>query len=265
MTYGGFDWMTATVGGLWDSLLAEGKPWWITANSDSHSVFLDTAVRGGGDFDADGRYGDPVHGGVPARDNGDFWPGYYSRTHVGADRFSYAAVMSGLRSGRVWVDHGRLVDAVDVRVVEKNRRNGYPLGSVVTTRRGRDLELVIQITTASLPNWAQFVPKLAKVDVIVGDVTGPVADADSFQTPNTSVVQTFDVSGRSGTFELRYPLGNLEKGFYVRVRGSDGKRLQPGLLGASIDPAGPAVDALGNADPWQDLWFYTNPIWVLPR
>ncbi len=30
-TWGGSDWMTATVGGLWDSLLAEGKPWWITA------------------------------------------------------------------------------------------------------------------------------------------------------------------------------------------------------------------------------------------
>ncbi len=35
-TFGGFDWMTATVGGLWDSLLAEGKGWWITANSDAH-------------------------------------------------------------------------------------------------------------------------------------------------------------------------------------------------------------------------------------
>lgn len=47
-TFGGFDWMTATVGRLWDSLLAEGKPWWITANSDSHVVYTDTAVRGPG-------------------------------------------------------------------------------------------------------------------------------------------------------------------------------------------------------------------------
>ncbi len=37
---------------------------------------------------------------------GDFWPGYYSRTHVGADGFSYAAVMDGIRAGRIWVDHG---------------------------------------------------------------------------------------------------------------------------------------------------------------
>jgi len=42
VTYGGFDWMTSTVGGLWDALLAEGKPWWISANSDSHKVYLDT-------------------------------------------------------------------------------------------------------------------------------------------------------------------------------------------------------------------------------
>ena len=63
-TWGGFDWMTATVGGLWDSLLAEGKPWWITANSDSHTVYTDTAVRGpNSDFDANGRYDDPVYGG----------------------------------------------------------------------------------------------------------------------------------------------------------------------------------------------------------
>ena len=45
-TFGGFDWMTATVGGLWDSLLAEGKPWWITANSDSHQIWADTSQRG---------------------------------------------------------------------------------------------------------------------------------------------------------------------------------------------------------------------------
>ncbi|WP_203913965.1 hypothetical protein [Rhizocola hellebori] len=25
-----------------------------------------------------------------------------------------------------------------------------------------------------------------------------------------------------------------------------------------------AMDALGNADPWRDLWFYANPIVVWP-
>ena len=48
LTWGGYDWMTSTVGGLWDSLLAEGRPWWITANSDSHTVYLDDSVRPAG-------------------------------------------------------------------------------------------------------------------------------------------------------------------------------------------------------------------------
>jgi len=26
----------------------------------------------------------------------------------------------------------------------------------------------------------------------------------------------------------------------------------------------PAMDVLGSADPWQDLWFYANPIFVVP-
>ena len=117
----------------------------------------------------------------------------------------------------------------------------------------------------SLPNWTQVVPALAKVDVIRGRVTGPVSDRDSFSTPDTAVATTFDVTGKSGVIELTYDLGRLDDGFYVRLRGSDGKRLAVGLNGAAVDPAGPAIDVVGDADPWQDLWFYTNPIWVLPR
>ena len=55
-TRGGFDPMTSILGGLWDSLLGEGRRWWITANSDSHRHWSD--------------------GGV------DFWPGEYSKTYV---------------------------------------------------------------------------------------------------------------------------------------------------------------------------------------
>ncbi len=265
-TWGGFDWMTATVGGLWDSLLAEGKPWWISANSDAHSVYLDTAVRGpGSDFPGNGFYNDPVHGVAPNVAAGDFWPGYYSRTHVGAKKSSYAEVMDGLRAGRVWVDHGALVRGLDVQVRERGDRSGVPLGGVLQLRRGERAELTISIDLAVEPNWAQFLPKLGRVDVIRGAVTGPVADKDTFTTPATSVVQSFDVSTATGTVSLTYQLGPVEEPFYVRLRGTDGNRSAPGYLGAAVDPVGPALDVLGAADPWVDLWFYTNPIWVLPR
>ncbi len=99
-TYGGFDWMTATVGGLWDSLLAEGKAWWISANSDSHQIWADTSQRGpGSDSPTNGYWNDPIHTTAPQVANGDFWPGYYSRTHVGSTDFSYAAVMQACEPG----------------------------------------------------------------------------------------------------------------------------------------------------------------------
>lgn len=37
------------------------------------------------------------------------------------------------------------------------------------------------------------------------------------------------------------------------------------VIGVGDDPAGPALDVVGDADPWVDLWFSTNPIWVLPK
>ncbi|UQU63519.1 histidinol-phosphatase [Couchioplanes caeruleus] len=268
-TWGGFDWMTATVGGLWDSLLAEGRAWWVTVNSDSHVVHLDQSQRGpGSDFEANGKYDDPVYNPAVNTSAGDFWPGFYGRTNVGATSFSYKAVMDGLRAGRVWVDHGRLVKTLDARVrVAGDRRpsTGTPLGGVLQVRRGTATELTLDIDLQDVPNWAQFVPVLQRVDVIVGSVTGPVADKDSFRAPDTRVVKSFEVSPGARKLTVTYSLGRLDKPFYLRLRGTDGNRTQPGLMGAATDPYGPQLDVAGDADPWGDLWFYTNPIWVLPR
>ncbi|MQA79892.1 MAG: histidinol-phosphatase [Streptosporangiales bacterium] len=264
-TFGGYDWMTATVGGLWDSLLAEGKPWWISANSDAHWVYTDTVARGpGSDFPANGYYEDPVYGGQLGLTNSDFWPGYYSRTHVGAAGFGYAAVMDGIRAGRVWVDHGGLVSGLDVRLRTRSGRDDVTLGGMLRVRRGTKVDLVVTIDLANGPNWAQFVPTLARVDVIQGDVTGEVSDRDAFAAPKTRVVKSFEVGRSTGTVRLTYPLGEVGTPVYVRLRGTDGKRTAVGLRGAAVDPTGPAMDVVGDADPWQDLWFYTNPMWVLP-
>ncbi|MFD7813562.1 PHP domain-containing protein [Streptomyces sp. NPDC059785] len=261
-TWGGFDWMTATVGGLWDSLLAEGKPWWITANSDSHQVYADTAARGGGDFDANGRYDDPVYGGRIDITQSDFFPGQYSRTHVGADGFSYAAVMDGIRAGRIWVDHGRLISGLDVRVSGGSR--WATLGGALHVKKGTKVTLTVTVALAGGPNWAGFVPDLARVDVIQGDVTGEVKDKDTFTAPTAKVVKSYEVNKSTGTVRLTYELGRADRPVYVRLRGTDGNRSAVGVNGKAVDPAGPAIDVVGDADPWTDLWFYSNPVWVLP-
>ena len=54
-TLGGFDQMTAIVGGFWDSMLGEGRRLWILATSDSHLNYADVTSPGS-----------------------DFWPGEYS-------------------------------------------------------------------------------------------------------------------------------------------------------------------------------------------
>jgi hypothetical protein len=271
-SWGGFDFYTATVGGLWDSLLAEGKPWSISANSDSHVNWGDTSRRPDGStsaqFNADGRYGDPVYAGAVNLTAGDFWPGFYSRTHVGASSRSYTAVMKGIRDGRIWVDHGNLVKDLDVRLVASGRRGTTEetLGGTLMAARGSRLQLVVTITAQDVPNWSQFVPKLNRVDLVRGlvDPDHASSERDTLTAPDTKVVEQTDTSGRTGTYTLRYDLGVLDDPFYVRLRGTDGKRQQPGFYGAAIDPAGPAIDVVGDADPWVDLWFYTNPIWVVP-
>lgn len=272
-TWGGFDWMTATVGGLWDSLIAEGKPWSITANSDSHVNWTDTSRRPDGStsdqFNRDGRYGDPVYAGTINLTAGDFWPGFYSRTHVGATTRDYRAVMKGMRDGRIWVDHGGLVKSVDVAVVATDRKGNRvteSIGGTLTAKRGSTLRLVVTVTAQDVPNWSQLVPELNRVDLVRGvvDPRPATRDRDVFTAPDTKVVRQWDTSTRTGTFELRQDLGTLDEAFYVRVRGTDGNRTAPGYLGAAIDPAGPAIDVVGSADPWVDLWFYTNPIWVVP-
>lgn len=266
VTYGGFDWMTATVGGLWDSLLAEGKPWWISANSDSHQIYNDTRTQGTGNVTTTGTRGVPIDTGVPIPQYGDFWPGYYSSTVVGATDFTYPAVMGAIRDGRMYVVHGGLVGALQVTLTPVNEPSAT-LGGTALYGNSRRLQLTIDVTLADRPNYHGDLPVLKKLDVIVGQVKGPVSDADSFTAPDTKVVQSFDVPATApgGVVSLTYDFRRVDGPFYVRLRGSDGKRNQVGLRGAAIDPSGPRVDALGNADPWQDLWFYTNPIFAYPK
>ncbi|MGI5366181.1 histidinol-phosphatase [Streptomyces iakyrus] len=266
VTYGGFDWATATVGGLWDSMLAEGSLYSVTTNSDNHRTVFDTWKNGdwpaGQNFDNTGRLPDPVNTDTP-QPGSDFWPGEFSRTHVGVTRYGYRSVMAGLRAGRVWLDHGHLLDGLDVRLKRDcDAGRGVTLGGRLRVRKGERITLYVTVTSASRPNPQGILPGLAHVDVIRGAVRGPVADRDSWRAPDTRVVQTKDVAGRKGTYTLRIPLTAGDESFYVRLRGSDGNRHGAGYLGASVDPNGPIPHEPGNGDPWADTWFYSNPVFV---
>ncbi|MCZ2830906.1 PHP domain-containing protein [Modestobacter sp. VKM Ac-2986] len=255
-TFGGFDWMTATVGGLWDSLLAEGLPFWVTATSDSHQVYRDTFTPGTQDYATTGSRGAPIDTGAPITSYGDFWPGQYSSTLVASNARKYVDLMKSLQAGKVIAVHGRLIEGLDLRVRSPRQGDarGVTLGGTTWVRRGGDVDVSITVELAAGPNANGDVPKLAKVDLISGPVTGRVKDKDTFRAPETRVVETFEVRKGRKTATFNHTFRNVQDSFYLRLRGSDGKQL---------DSAGnPPMDKVGDANPWDDLWFYANPVFV---
>ena len=229
-TMGGFDQMTARLGGFWDSMLGEGRRWWITSTSDSHNNWR--------------------HGGS------DFWPGEYSKTYVFGSR-TYHDILDGLRTGRVFVTTGDLVSELHV-TAERKGAQGEPaarqsIGGTLTVPPGADVQVTIRLRDPRRPNHHGDTPSVARVDLIAGDVTGPVADRATDTNPTTHVVQRFSIEDWQADGEFRVmsaTLRDVRRSGYIRVRGTNTMELEP-----SPDPSG--------ENPWSDLWFYSNPIFLV--
>ena len=83
-------------------------------------------------------------------------------------------------------------------------------------------------------------------------MTGPVADRTTARNPTTHVAKRFGPSDwvRDGEYlTMSYTLSDLTSDSYVRIRGTNTTQLEP-----ERDPRG--------EDPWADLWFYSNPIFI---
>lgn len=222
-TMGGFDQMTARLGGFWDSLLGEGRHWWITSTSDSHVNW-----REGGS---------------------DFWPGEYSKTYVYAEK-SYEDVLEGIRHGRVFVTLGDLISELYVTAAAQNEEAS--IGETLPVAQSADVQVTIRLCDPAGPNHRDENPQVARVDLIVGDITGPVSDRTQDTNPTTKVVKRFTAADwtREGEIvTMTYTLPNVDRSSYIRVRGTNTDLLEP-----EPDPPG--------EDPWADLWFYSNPIFL---
>ena len=225
-TWGGFDPLTARLGGFWDSMLGEGRRWWITANSDSHHHYSD----GGADF----------------------WPGEYSKTYVFAEK-SHARILDGLRGGRVFVTTGDLVSEVYLRAGSGGRT--ADIGGSLAVAAGADVEVTIRLRDPAAPNARGDQPAVVRVDLIAGEVTGPRADPAGDRNPTTQVLRRFgpDDWSQDGEFRtMRHTLRGVTGDRYLRLRGTSTAQPEP-------EPDAPGED------PWRDLWFYSNPVFVRIR
>ncbi|WP_407353342.1 hypothetical protein [Luteimonas sp. R10] len=216
-TFGGFDQMTAEVGGVWDAMLAEGRRFWITATSDSHVNLRD----GGRDFD----------------------PGQYSRTYVWA-RHEAGDILDGMRAGRMFAVTGDLIDALEltVRAAGETGQAAAMGGTLVMPAAGT-MRVELKVRQPARPNFNGQRPMLDHIELIVGSGGGgePRMATRRFGPDDWKSEGRW----RSLSWELPVP----RNGGFVRARGTN------------TAEAAPLPDVPGE-DPWQDLWFYSNPVFV---
>lgn len=232
-TYGGYDQMTARLGGVWDSLLSEGRRFWVTGVSDSHGHYTDGWA--------------------------DFWPGQYAKTYVLADK-NYDAIFAAIKSGNIFVTTGDLIDELDLSLQVQGAAESQTAkaGESLKIKAGSDVLVQIRFRVPAALNGGLERPQVARLDVIGGLITGPVADRNADEAPKTRVLQRFDrtefkkVSDENNgvVYQLSYSLKNLQQSQYIRLRGTN-QRME----------LEPKADEKGE-NPWSDLWFYSNPVFI---
>lgn len=202
-TYGGTGVYAATVGGVWDALLGEGRNWFFFASSDYHNR---------GSFGPD-----------QLESTADFYPGEYTKDYVmvrnGQAAITPQAIVDGLRTGNSFVSNGDLIDRLSFVVCATNpglvRQAGHALietaavtaaannaevridgcatmGEKLVVRPGADLLVSIVLRDPQGSNHSPYgfpnpslaqvninqplnKPVLDHVDLISGNVTGYVS------------------------------------------------------------------------------------------
>ena len=221
---------------LWDALLGEGRRFFAVGSSDWHN-------RG-------------IYGPFEPGSTLDFWPGEYQKMYSYVEtRFQFwrqaEAVVQGLRSGNTYSVMGDLIGN-DFYFVACYDRNGHcvTMGQELTVREGRgNVTFEIRLRDPDGPNNAPYTfpnpslaqigidqpinePVLHHVDVITGDITGPISpDDDAYTTnnanPSTKIFFTFDESNwiaeDGGIRVMRWtvPVADMSGDHYVRVRGTN--------------------------------------------
>ena len=268
-TYGGADSMTAQLGGVWDSLLAEGRHFWIFNDSEFYKYnksFKDAANN---------TIGIQYYG---------FYPGQYNKTWTFAGKNTPQSVLDGMRAGNSFVTTGDLIDGLKYTI--KSGKKTATMGQSFQAKPGKRVTITISIHSPK-QNANGDKPNVNHVDLIVGNVTGRLAPGSPDYTtkatnPSTRVWKTFTrrnwKTGKDGwkTMTVRVKAGNNT---YFRLRGTN---LAPNTPNQTDAQGNPLVDTLTYAPipnpadggatmtaavnspdlAWADLWFYSNPIFL---
>ena len=226
-TYGGADYLTAKLGGMWDSLLGEGRKFWVFCDSDFHET------------------------------SEEFWPGEYNKDHTLVAAKTPQGIVDGLRSGNSFAVEGQLIDSLEFKAT--SGAASATMGGTLKVAPGASITITVSWHSPAFNNYGA-VPKVNHVDLISGEVTGKISPmspgyATQVTNPSTKMAARFT---NSATFTIK-PTADM----YFRLRGTN----QPVDFYPQTDANGnPLNDELeypnDEAKAWADLWFYSNPIFI---
>ncbi|MCW4471165.1 hypothetical protein OK345_01405 [Xanthomonas sp. H13-6] len=182
---------------------------------------------------------------VNLRDGGgDFDPGEYSKTYVWA-RHDAGDILDGMREGRMFAVTGDLIDALELEVrAAGGAHDGAGMGGTLSLPADAAMRVELRVRQPAQPNFNGQHPALRHIELIAG--TEGDQDAPRMQ------VKRFgpdDWNNQGQWRSLSWELPAPGRTAFVRARGT------------SAAEATPAADVPGE-DPWQDLWFYSNPVFV---
>jgi hypothetical protein len=260
-TYGGVDATEATLGGMWDALLGEGRRIWNVGDSDFHFKTAQGQFSSG------------------------YFPGEYTRNYVWVDGADMPSILAGLRSGKAFTVYGNLISALDFRLSACAVASAE-MGGALSVPKDAKVRITIRWKSELPSNYETpvgsghvpgAIPKLDHVDLISGDVTTKAQPGtpayDDATNPSARVVRRFDAAAATIDAE-GYHVVTLEttatKNQYFRLRGTNLGVDVPGetangepLADAKIDLSDNQArfDAINDRN-YADLWFYSNPVFL---
>lgn len=231
-TYGGADYMLAKVGGLWDSLLGEGRRFFVFGNSDFHQA--------GSEYDP--------------------YPGEYTKTYLYFREFTRKELVQSIKKGRSFVVTGDLIEDLHFSL-----RTDNSLASL-----GESLETEKPLVKLKVKLKANRERKPHHIDLIGGRVGKRYHKEDSLYdsdtNPTTEILLRIKLSEMrelsDGYYEYEKEIKLPFESGYFRLRGTNNPPNTP----YETDKEGnPLIDDLpyrpNNKEvALRDLWFYSNPI-----
>lgn len=283
-TYGGAGIYVAKVGGLWDNLLADGRKFYNFASSDFHNdagadfwpgEYLKTYVKVK-DVDGDGVY-DPkevlkgLRSGEVFSVHGDIineldFKVFHGASFKNRSRSNFATMGETLKV--------KNKDKVTVQIRFKTRAtNNCQAG--INASDG-------YVCKAPGVHHVQLIQgriNPTKEDKFLSDGVTPNSAFNAIDTTVARIVETFDATSwttdAEGYTTMRYVVPRVTSDTYFRIRGTNlgYNVVKMDTTGTKIvygtDPMGsPLLNTPGtsNADmAWDDLWFYSNPVFIAVR